>query len=262
MATDTDRAWKHFGKTDPYWAVVTAPQYRRDQLTDAGLAEFFAIGERHVEFVLDTIRSQFDESFVPWSCLDFGCGVGRLTIPFAQKCRAVVGVDVSEDMLEEARKNCARFDVANVEFATSDDRLSQIHGKFDLVHSFIVLQHLHPARGERLIHRLIERVADHGFGVLHVIFSKRATRVRPPGKAWLRRAKCVVHMLFRAVKNLLVAAGHCQPTIDMNAYDLNSFFILLQAAGIRRSFVQFTDHGGEYGVLLFFRKQPGEGYAV
>src|SRR5882724_6849972 len=129
MATNTDRVWKHLGKTDPYWAVATAPEYHRDRLTETALDSFFASGERHVEFVLDTIRSHFDAKFIPRSCLDFGCGVGRLTIPFTQKCHAVVGLDISEDMLEEARKNGARFDVANVEFRTSDDQLSQAPGK-------------------------------------------------------------------------------------------------------------------------------------
>src|SRR4029453_18161126 len=99
MAADTDRVWNHLAKTDPYWAVLTLPQFHKDQLTKDALADFFSTGERHVEFVLDVIHSPFDPSFTPWACLDFGCGVGRLVIPFAQKCRAVVGVDVSEAML-------------------------------------------------------------------------------------------------------------------------------------------------------------------
>src|SRR5262245_35467272 len=65
MAADTDRVWDNLAKTDPYWAVLTLPQFHKDQLTKDTLADFFSTGERHVEFVLDTIHSHFDPSFAP-----------------------------------------------------------------------------------------------------------------------------------------------------------------------------------------------------
>jgi hypothetical protein len=33
-------------------------------------------------------------------------------------------------------------------------------------------------------------------------------------------------------------------------------FFLVQSAGIREMHVEFTDHGGELGVVLYFRRPP------
>ena len=46
----------------------------------------------------------------------------------------------------------------------------------------------------------------------------------------------------------------------MNAYDLNRVFHWMQEAGIRRFHTEFTDHGGTYGVMVFFCKIPDAAY--
>lgn len=72
--------------------------------------------------VIDSIRKRLDNSFEPRRGLDFGCGVGRLSIPMASICRSIVAADVSEFMIEEARENCRINGITNVEFAVSDDQ--------------------------------------------------------------------------------------------------------------------------------------------
>lgn len=262
MLANTDQVWKQLGESDPYWAVMTAPQFHKEQLTDAGVANFFASGDLHVQLVLDTIRGQIDPSFQPQSCLDFGCGVGRLAIPFARHCPKVVGVDVSEAMLAEARKNSRRFAVGNVQWVLSDDALSRVVGQYDLVHSFIVLQHIEPGRGLGLIRRLIERVSASGCGVLHVIHSTAVNRrdARLPGwaAALNRGRRTAIH----ALKNLGASVGWGRQEIAMNPTNLNALFTLLQECGVRRSHLIYTDHGGELGLLIFFRKQSGVGYVI
>src|SRR5688572_11798148 len=37
--------------------------------------------------------------------LDFGCGIGRLTVPLADYCNEVVGVDIAGSMVEIARRH-------------------------------------------------------------------------------------------------------------------------------------------------------------
>jgi 2-polyprenyl-3-methyl-5-hydroxy-6-metoxy-1,4-benzoquinol methylase len=60
-------------------------------------------GVDHIDFVFETIRRHFVPNFKPSSVLDYGCGVGRLLIPLAERCECVVGVDVSDTMLREAQ---------------------------------------------------------------------------------------------------------------------------------------------------------------
>ncbi|MEM7457406.1 MAG: hypothetical protein AAF456_23935 [Planctomycetota bacterium] len=44
------------------------------------------------------------------------------------------------------------------------------------------------------------------------------------------------------------------PEMQMNTYRLNELFFMLQSIGIQDIYTQFTDHGGELGVYLYFQK--------
>jgi len=46
--------------------------------------------------------------------VDLGCGTGQLTLPMAPQVRAVIGMDVEPDMLEQARQVARDTDVRNV----------------------------------------------------------------------------------------------------------------------------------------------------
>src|SRR5580700_5128335 len=124
MSTDT--AWEEWGRRDPYFGVITNPQFRSAGIDENAKREFFASGEHHVHGVMSTIRKHIDPKFAPRTVLDFGCGVGRLLIPFAKIAEAVVGLDVSPSMLEEARRNCDEQRLHNVRLFRSDDTLSTL----------------------------------------------------------------------------------------------------------------------------------------
>lgn len=273
----TDSDWESLGRTAPYWAVLTNEEFRPESLNGPRLAEFFATGEEWIEHVFRTAQACLDPSFAPRRALDFGCGVGRLVIPLAGRCESVVGVDVSEGMLREAEKNCAVRRLANVTLVRGDDRLTRVEGRFDLVHSYIVFQHIPTRRGFQLFRRLVELVGDDGCGVLHVTYSKAEFGVGPaggeadypqlsiPNGGWFHLAR-----LVRALKVRLANVwsgrrtsgpkpatdGPPTPVLQMNPYVLNPLFHLLQAAGVREFFTEFTDHGGDLGVVVYFRKRP------
>jgi hypothetical protein len=40
----------------------------------------------------------------------------------------------------------------------------------------------------------------------------------------------------------------------MNPYNVNALLFTMQTAGVRSFYTDFTDHGGELGVLLYFQK--------
>ena len=131
---NSDKDWKLFGKTDPYYAVLTAPEYH-GQLSDKTRERFFESGEQHIAKMFSIIREHLDPNFAPRSALDFGCGVGRLLLPLARRCDEVTGVDVSPSMLAEARRNCDATGAKGVRLVQGDDALSNVRGSFDLIHS-------------------------------------------------------------------------------------------------------------------------------
>jgi SAM-dependent methyltransferase len=161
-ALGTDRDWEEWGKSDPYFGVLSSDEFHAKNLDEAALAKFFEKGEKHIDQVLRTIRDRLDKDFNVRRCADLGCGVGRLVIPLAGLSDEVVGIDVSESMLAEAQANCQKRQIENVSFVQSDDNLSRLSGQFNLVHSCLVLQHIPTARGMRILEALAKRLEAGG----------------------------------------------------------------------------------------------------
>jgi ubiquinone/menaquinone biosynthesis C-methylase UbiE len=257
LINDSDRTWEYYGRNDPYFGVLTDAHFRREELGVDSRNQFFDCGRRHVDSVLEAARRELDPEFRPSRALDFGCGVGRLAIPLGKLCDSVVGIDVADSMLEEARKNCRAHGLSNVTFVKSDDTLSQCEGPFDFVHSIIVFQHIPPGRGEAILGRLVELLRPGGIGALHFTYAFRAPRSR----RLLLEAYRAVPLLY-GLRNLAKRRPFSEPLMQMNEYDLNRLFAILQERGAHRVRVHFTrtcvfGHPFYGAVLLFQKAQEG-----
>lgn len=186
--------------------------------------------------------------FAPARCLDFGCGVGRVAIPLAQRFGTVVGVDVSAAMLAEAEANARRFGVENLTLAQSDDELSQVVGPFDFVHSYIVLQHIPADRGMRIVERLVGLLAPGGVGAVQVTYHSAQPRLARMKRA-IRERVPFAHGAINLVRRRHLG----DPYMLMQEYDLNAVLRVLQRHGCAELLTEFTEHGGIYGVMLYFR---------
>lgn len=272
----TDRAWIAWGERDPYFAVITMPEFRAGVLDQQAVDKFFAMGERHAAYVLHTCRTRVAPRFDPRSVLDFGCGVGRVTLPLASRVERAVGVDISPAMLSEAARNAEARGVGNVRWILSDDTLSRVDGEFDLVHSAIVMQHIDVPRGRVLFKRLLELLAPGGIAALQITYAKAYHAERfgqPPPPApvpvappvpqrrggWLSRWREPAPAAPIPVQTDKAAPPPgADPEMQMNAYNLTELAFMMQSAGIRDFHTTFTDHGGEWGVFLFFQRPvPG-----
>lgn len=251
----TDSEWEDWAQRDPYFGVLTSDTFRRANLTDEAKAEFFATGQKHVERVLQNVRHHLDPEFAPKRVLDFGCGTGRLVIPFSRVADEVLGLDIAPSMLKEARKNCDDAGVRNVTLALSDETLSAATGTFDLIHSFIVFQHIHPERVRHIVGLMLARLRDGGVGAIQVLYATRryATAFGSVPK-YRRVAAPLLAPAHRVRRRLRRALGfQVDPEMQMNPSQLNDLMYVLQTAGVHNLYADFTDHGGELGVFLYFQ---------
>jgi trans-aconitate methyltransferase len=154
------RDWDDLALVDPFWAVLAADDKRGGGWEPT---EFFATGEADVEQILVT-AAELGRPSRRERVLDFGCGVGRLTRALARRFDEAVGIDVSERMLEHARRLNA--DTPNVTFASSDEPPPE---PFDLVVANLVLQHLPSKALARVyIGRLIKATRPDGLLVFQL----------------------------------------------------------------------------------------------
>jgi len=220
-------------------------------MADADRTEFFASGEHDVASTFDGL-TQFAPGFRPALAVDFGCGVGRLTIPIAARSGRVLGVDVSAPMLAEAERNCTAHGVSNVRFVLSESLWAALlESPPDFVHSYIVFQHITPTDGLPIAAGLLERLKVGGVGALHFVHQWR------PG-----RARRLVSELRRAIAPLNAALNAVQgrplfePSIPMFEYDETAVRDLLRRNRCDPVSVVATNHGGFLGAMYLFRKAP------
>ncbi len=105
-------------------------------------------------FVLPQLKS-------PMRLLDFGCGPGTITVDLAEHLLpdgSVVGIDTSEDVIEQAREYASSKNLENLEFeANSAYETGYEPNSFDAAYAHQVLQHLsEPVRALKEVRRVLK----------------------------------------------------------------------------------------------------------
>ncbi len=255
MAHDLDPRWEQFAAREPYFAVLTAPQFLRQNFTPDRRREFFASGDALVESMFRAIELQLSPYFNPTAILEYGCGVGRLAIPLARRAArnggSVTAVDRSAAMLAVAREEADRQGAANIEFCTPAVLFNGSR-TFDFVSCYFVLQRLPPAEGLRLLDALLDRLTPRGVGVFHVPF-KTTTSAAVAALRWLRRSLPGMNALANVARGR--PAG--EPFVGTAVYDLADVFDVLQRRAIQTLHVVFEPHEGLETAVMYLEK-PAE----
>ncbi|MGY6633903.1 MAG: magnesium protoporphyrin IX methyltransferase [Alkalilacustris sp.] len=97
--------------------------------------------------------------------LDAGCGAGPMSVALAERGAEVVGVDISPQLLEVARKRIPEAVANRITFAAGD-MLDPAHGNFDFVVAMDSLIHYQAADIGRALAQLMPRT---GQGVVFTI---------------------------------------------------------------------------------------------
>lgn len=129
--------WKQWGKDDPLFGVAAWAGKEKDGSSPWTEEEFYAVGESDWR---DFVSHWQHYGLSKQSCLEIGCGAGRITKPLATYFDHVFAVDVSADMIKCARKVVQN---ENVEFSLIDGlHLPQADGSVSAIFTTFVLQHL------------------------------------------------------------------------------------------------------------------------
>ena len=217
---NTDQDWTKIAEEQPYWGILSVDQFKGNEIPPDALQAFFASGEAEIAALFRDIYVMVP-GFSPDRSLDFGCGVGRLLIPIANRSVEAMGVDIAPKMLTLAENYIRVAGLTKTSVVLSDDDLSRVSGSFDFIHSYIVLQHIPPIRGNQHFRRMLGMLTPGGVFAIHFNFAKRRDLMvhEMPAAKYYRREGSHIH-------DLSPAPDHAAGTIHMFDYDLNELFAI------------------------------------
>ncbi|HEX5886643.1 MAG TPA: class I SAM-dependent methyltransferase [Pyrinomonadaceae bacterium] len=140
----TQHIWQELGTTEPHWSVVIADEYRQAKIQESK-ESFYRTGKQHVAQLFGSLERNGVQHSEFKICLDYGCGVGRITRHLSERFEQVFGYDISLSHLKCAEDYLSEENVTNV-VLNHLKRLRDIEDlpKTDVAYSMLVLQHNPP----------------------------------------------------------------------------------------------------------------------
>lgn len=168
MLEETALTWSRFGEEKPHWSVLTHDNYTPDNI-EANIDAFYQTGVHGLERVLNALKRAGLKSENFDKAMDFGCGVGRLSIPLAGLSERVTSVDISPGHLKLAQERAEATGVGNIDFTHLRDlRDLDDFSDYDFILSLIVLQHNPPPIMAYAFSRLLRALRPGGVAIIQM----------------------------------------------------------------------------------------------
>ncbi|MBU2515926.1 class I SAM-dependent methyltransferase [bacterium] len=130
--------WDEFARRDVLWSIMSCPD-KKDNRWE--IDNFFKTGQNDIDFILQEAEKRYPQ-FQRNKALDFGCGVGRMTIPLSKRFKETVGVDISAQMIGKAKVFAKNVSGCSFVVNEEEDLCIFPEAYFDFILSLIVLQHM------------------------------------------------------------------------------------------------------------------------
>jgi 2-polyprenyl-3-methyl-5-hydroxy-6-metoxy-1,4-benzoquinol methylase len=162
------KQWEHLGATEPYWSIVTQPQNQIAQF-DKQREQFYASGGGPCQTFLASLRRCGINPAQLNTCLEVGCGVGRITSYLAEAFIKVIATDISGKHLELAKTLLAEKGMQNVELQKwlALDQIGELP-QVDVIYSIITLQHNPPPVMAWMLSSLLSKLRAGGVAYIQI----------------------------------------------------------------------------------------------
>jgi len=168
LVSHVQEAWQHLGETEPYWSVIAGDEYRMANI-ERTRDQFYRTGQSDVERVRRTLERNGIQMSTLRTCLEYGCGVGRVTRWLTSHFAQVYAYDISLPHLRSLERDLRGMGKTHVVFKQthSVEDLSRLP-KVDFVYSLLVLQHNPPPVIALIIEQLLRALHPGGYAYFQV----------------------------------------------------------------------------------------------
>jgi SAM-dependent methyltransferase len=163
-----ERVWTQLGEADPYWSVLSVDRFQAGSFWENEEA-FWESGKDILARFQRWLQRNRIALPANASCLEYGCGTGRITRWLSQEFASLVACDISEAHLKlaaeaipaERRERVTFFRISHI------GRLEELP-PFDVLFSTIVLQHNPPPIIAYILDKLLAGLRPGGIAYFQV----------------------------------------------------------------------------------------------
>lgn len=159
-------AWTAMGLAGAHHSVLTTDQFLPENLPST-INDFWQSGISEAADAVDIFRHH-GVDVARATCVEYGCGVGRVTSALAQHFAQVVGYDISSNHLAHARDRAEALGLTNVRTVEVAETFLQALEHCDAFYSRIVFQHNPPPIIRELIRLALAALRPGGVAIFQV----------------------------------------------------------------------------------------------
>jgi SAM-dependent methyltransferase len=160
-------AWQAEGRTQAHFSVLSNEQFLPTNLAGS-INTFWASGEGEAVRAAHILARHGVTNLAERVCVEYGCGVGRVTNGFAKHFKFVHAYDISEPHLVHARQHSAEVELKNISYYECLDLMKTRLEPCDFFYSAIVFQHNPPPLIIELIRHALTSLRPGGVAVFQV----------------------------------------------------------------------------------------------
>jgi len=159
------QSWEHLGDTRAHHSVLTSKDFLPDSL-EQNIGAFWKSGENEVKEIEAILKRHNVNIKEVKTAVEYGCGVGRVTVPLSKRVSSMHAYDISRPHLNYAKEH-ANEERATIDFHLVSDPLGKLQ-PCDLFYSRIVFQHNPPPIILQLIKNALESLNPGGIAIFQV----------------------------------------------------------------------------------------------
>jgi 2-polyprenyl-3-methyl-5-hydroxy-6-metoxy-1,4-benzoquinol methylase len=160
-------AWQAEGRTQAHFSVLSSEEFLPTNLARS-IDSFWASGEAEAVLATRILARHGVANLAERVCVEYGCGVGRVTNGFARLFKTVHGYDISEPHLVHARQHTAEVGLKNIVYHECLEMMKTQIEPCDFFYSAIVFQHNPPPVIMELIRRALASLRPGGVAIFQV----------------------------------------------------------------------------------------------